>query len=80
MLPPIRLSELILLLLILALPFAILYARQQEKIAFNKGFCKHCNCLLRRFDTDSQGGRGYVCDKCGYHVWVSYKVDKNFKM
>ena len=70
----------VLILLIAALPLVILYARQLEKMEFNKGYCKHCNSLLRRFDTDSQGGRGYVCDKCGFHVWASYKVDKNFEM
>lgn len=49
-----------------------------EKRDFNKGYCPHCNKRLRRFDTDSQGGRGYNCD-CGYHTWISYNcVDKNF--
>ena len=39
-----------------------------------------CKCLTEdeKFDTDSQGGRGYCCE-CGYYTWVSYKcVDKNF--
>ncbi len=77
---PSNLAELALILFILAIPFIIFYARHHEKVDFNNGYCKHCNSRLRRFDVDSQGGRGYVCDDCGYHVWVSYKVDKNFKM
>lgn len=35
---------------------------------------------LKYFDTDSQGGRGYCCDKCKYFTWVSYYfVDKIYK-
>ena len=49
-----------------------------EKKFFNNGVCPHCNKKLKRFDTDSQGGRGYSCD-CGYTTWISYKcVDKDF--
>ena len=43
-----------------------------EKKSFNNGFCKVCNCKLRHFDTDSQGGRGYTCPNTHYSVWVSY--------
>lgn len=47
-----------------------------EKRNFNNGVCVHCGTSLRYFDTDSQGGRGYICDKCGYATWVSYnRVD-----
>jgi predicted amidophosphoribosyltransferase len=47
---------------------------------FNHGICPYCWTKLRYFDTDSQGGRGYCCDTCGYHTWVSYGfVDKDFK-
>ena len=50
-----------------------------ESRAYNKGICPECGDNLRNFDTDSQGGRGYCCDKCGYNTWVSYYcVDKNF--
>lgn len=49
-----------------------------EKQDYNKGVCKFCGTKLRRFDTDSQGGRGYVCDKCDYYTWVSYHIiDRN---
>jgi DNA-directed RNA polymerase subunit RPC12/RpoP len=48
-----------------------------EKLEYNDGFCVDCGIKLRHFDNDSQGGRGYVCDKCGGTVWVSYPwVDK----
>lgn len=51
-----------------------------EEHYYNNGICRHCGKPLRYFDTDSQGGRGYCCDDCGYHTWVSYKtVDKNYK-
>lgn len=50
-----------------------------EKKGFNNGECIVCGTKLRHFDNDSQGGRGYVCDKCGYYTWVSYpSVDKKF--
>lgn len=31
---------------------------------------------LRYFTTDSQGGRGYICDKCNYCVWINWWADK----
>ena len=50
-----------------------------EKKSFHHGTCPHCKTLLKCFDTDSQGGRGYVCKNCNYTTWVSYRcVDKNF--
>lgn len=47
---------------------------------FNNGYCPRCGKKLKHFDNDSQGGRGYCCDDCGYTTWVSYYfVDKNNK-
>ena len=51
-------------------------ARQKEKVLWNGGFCPQCYREWRSFDTDSQGGRGYKCDACGQHIWISYSVDK----
>ena len=65
----------ILILLVIFLPIGETW----EKRDFNNGMCPHCSTSLRCFDTDSQGGRGYVCDKCNYTTWVSYNcVDKNY--
>lgn len=51
-----------------------------EKKGYNNGICPHCGNKLYFFDMDSQGGRGYACEKCYYHTWVSYNcVDKNHK-
>lgn len=48
-----------------------------EKKDYNQGICKNCGAKLRLFDYDSHEGRGYCCDNCRYHTWVSYKcVDK----
>lgn len=48
-----------------------------ESKDFNKGNCKLCGTKLRHFDNDSQSGRLYICDKCGYYTSVSYNcVDK----
>ena len=48
-----------------------------ERKGYNNGECPHCNKKLRHFDNDSQGGRLYICDKCGYFTAVSYScVDK----
>lgn len=50
---------------------------RHEKRQYNECKCPRCNNNLRHFDTDSQGGRGYCCDNCHYHTWVSWKfVDK----
>lgn len=56
----------------------ILWARYEEKKAYNRGFCLRCGTKMRNFDMDSQGGRGYCCDKCHYHTWVSYRIDKKY--
>lgn len=54
-------------------------AIQLEKQSFNNCRCIRCGYPLRHFDNDSHGGRGYICDKCGYVTWVSYNgVDKNY--
>ncbi len=49
--------------------------RHLEKKNFNRGICPICNGKLHNFDTDSQGGRGYICDNCGdtppgYHIML----------
>lgn len=47
---------------------------------YNKGTCRRCGGHFHHFDTDSQGGRGYICDGCGLTTWVSHRiVDKNHK-
>lgn len=54
-------------------------AIKSERKWFNNGTCPHCHTALTKFDVDSQGGREYMCDRCGYTVWVSYKcVDRQF--
>ena len=50
-----------------------------EKHSFNKCTCRKCGEKLRMYDTDSQGGRGYCCDKCGHHIWVRWRlIDKKY--
>lgn len=47
---------------------------------YNHGICKVCGNKLKYFDTDSQGGRGYICYDCHYYTFVSWPcVDKNYK-
>lgn len=53
----------------------ILFARYLEKEDYNNGVCKVCGARLRHFDTDSHGGRGYICTTCGRTCWISYNVD-----
>jgi len=54
---------------------ACLIGRFLEAKDWNHGRCKECNDSWDRFDTDSQGGRGYKCG-CGNMIWISYKVDR----
>ena len=50
-----------------------------ERKWFNGGICPECGTRLEYFGSDSQGGRGYLCEKCGYHTWVSWNtVDKKY--
>lgn len=63
----------IVLLSIIAI--AVIYTRTMEIKNYNNGKCPYCNHNFRFFDTDSQGGRGYICDECGYVCWVSYLID-----
>lgn len=43
-----------------------------ERRQFNNGICADCGDTWQGFDTDSQGGRGYVCRTCKQYLWVSY--------
>lgn len=58
--------------------FAILifWVRSREKQDWNEGCCPQCGDEWRHFDCDSQGGRGYCCDKCDTTIWISYRVDR----
>ena len=51
--------------------------RKSEKKSWNEGKCPKCGTKWRCFDNDSQGGRGYVCDKCKSIIWISYHVDRD---
>lgn len=51
-----------------------------ERKEFNNGVCLRCQERLKFFDYDSQGGRGYKCESCGYKVWISYNtVDRRYE-
>ncbi len=53
------------------------WAKSREAAVYNGGFCTECpGSPMVRFDTDSQGGRGYRCDNCQRRIWVSYGVDR----
>lgn len=67
---------LICLLILLVIVVGMTLTRNHEKKEYNNGICPKCGRNLRYFDSDSQGGRGYNCDKCNNFVWVSYNVDK----
>lgn len=66
----------------------VLLAIRREALDYNHGICPRCESQgefiemrkLKKFDEDSQGGRGYKCDRCGYVTWVSYDcVDCDYK-
>lgn len=64
-------------LLMICIPPIAIYT---EKKYFNNGKCPICNARLKYFGTDSQGGRGYCCEECDYHTWVSWNtVDKQYR-
>ena len=50
-----------------------------ERKHFNHGVCPICGGKLKYFDSDSQGGRGYMCFNDYYSAWVSYNsVDREY--
>lgn len=63
------------LALCIVLFFCFMAARYAEKKSYNNGIGPHCGDYFEHFDTDSQGGRGYICRRCGYTTWISYNVD-----
>lgn len=64
---------------VLVVVFLVYWAYKQEEADYNNGICPSCHEPLRNFDCDSQGGRGYCCEHCGYVTWVSYSVDRKNK-
>ena len=66
----------VVVLLIAAVIMIITVARWSEARKYNHGICPKCRNRLQLMDEDSQGGRGYICRKCGYVTWCSYSVDK----
>lgn len=46
-----------------------------ERREWNGGICRKSGLPWSRFDTDSQGGRGYT-DGAGHYCWISYPVDR----
>jgi hypothetical protein len=52
----------------------MIWQRNNEKRWWNNGVCE-CGSEWNGFDMDSQGGRGYKCDRQHY-VWISYNIDK----
>jgi len=63
------------LLVVLICGSILAWFREEDIKAYNRGRCKTCGGPLTHFDTDSQGGRGYVCYSCiphNYVCWISY--------
>jgi hypothetical protein len=50
------------------------WLNRRDRLAYNRGRCRQCGEKLEKFDTDSQGGRGYQC-KNGHTLWVSYDIE-----
>jgi hypothetical protein len=51
-----------------------LFASSIERREWNKGFCRENGLPWEYFDTDSQGGRGYVAGNI--YCWQSWGHDK----
>ena len=72
----------VLLVMVTFVVVLVLLSIRREARDYNHGICPRCERMrkLKKFDVDSQGGRGYVCDHCGYVTWVSYDcVDCDYK-
>lgn len=64
------------ILLIIIVIIGALYTRNEENNLWNNGKCSNCREDWELKDYDSQGGRLYMCSKCGNTIWIDYKVDK----
>ena len=72
-------TVILVLSILLAYAALLIIAIHSERKWFNNGICPKCGARLKYFDTDSQGGRGYTCEKCNYCTWVSWNtVDKKY--
>ena len=43
-----------------------------DKKNYNNGICTKCGGKLYHEDTDSQGGKMWVCDSCKTTLWTSW--------
>ena len=71
-------EPLMVLLLLTVIPLSVLLVCVYvgvsiETKSYNGQICPKCGRQMERFDTNSQGHRGYICRKCWYATWVSYK-------
>ena len=56
---------------------AFIFSDQKKR--FNNGECPECKLRWNFFDSDSQGGRGYDCKRCGKTIWISWPfIDDKF--
>lgn len=54
-----------------------IWGRNSEKKTWNNGYCVKCGTEWEHRDTDSQGGRMYICGCEKRHgCWITYRVDK----
>ena len=67
-----RLLCIIPIVVILWIGVAPLFFVHSERATYNNGVCKKCGGKLRHADNDSQGGKLWVCDDCGTHLWTSW--------
>jgi len=67
------------MLLLIPLVLAVMvWGFSSERRSWNGGYCQ-CGERWRRFDIDSQGGRGYVCLGCNQRMWISYPfIDRDY--
>ena len=83
-------STILLFVILIVFAVGIILAIRHERKSFNNGKCPHCGSDLKWEDSDSQGGRLWMCPThyamkdesgkplCpGYSCWVSWpSVDK----
>lgn len=44
----------------------------QDRRTWNGGVCRKCGGRLHHADTDSQGGKLWVCEQCHCRFWTSW--------
>lgn len=57
---------------VLVFIFALMRLKAEERKLWNRGRCFVCRSPWVKFSHCKDSGRGYYCEKCQRHIWISF--------